>query len=203
MTNKEKYKKAFSTLHASDKNFLEVDFMEKNKKAYRMKKTLAACAAVSVIFGSMTAAYAADLGGIQEKLTIWLHGEQTQVNVNGDGSGNYTYTYTDEDGNTREMGAGGVAFDENGNEIPLPAEDVLTTTNHEVDVDKDGRIWLYYYDQKIDITDQFEQDGICRVAVTHAQETAYFTIQGNGDGGYAYKMTTEQPDDAERFSLIK
>lgn len=38
MTNKEKYQKAFSTLHASDNISLEVEIMEKNKKLYRMKK---------------------------------------------------------------------------------------------------------------------------------------------------------------------
>ncbi len=32
MTNKERYKKAFSTLHASEKNSLEAESMEKMKK---------------------------------------------------------------------------------------------------------------------------------------------------------------------------
>ena len=37
-----------------------------------MKKTMAACAAVAIVLGSMTVAYAADLGGIQQKITGWL-----------------------------------------------------------------------------------------------------------------------------------
>ena len=72
MTNKEKYQKAFSTLHASDNISLEVEIMEKNKKLYRMKKAAAACAAVAVVFGSMTVAYASDLGGIRQKITAWF-----------------------------------------------------------------------------------------------------------------------------------
>ena len=43
MTNKERYKKAFQTLHASEQISLEVKIMEESKKIYRMKKVAAAC----------------------------------------------------------------------------------------------------------------------------------------------------------------
>ena len=59
MTNKEKYKQAFSVLHASGNDSLEGMEMEKKKSAYLMKKTMAACAAVAIVLGSMTVAYAA------------------------------------------------------------------------------------------------------------------------------------------------
>ena len=35
-----------------------------------------------------------------------------------------------------------------------------------VDYKEDGSIWVYYYDQKIDITDQFK-DGVCYVQVSN------------------------------------
>lgn len=78
MTNKERYKQAFSVLHASDDMILEVTDMEKRKRAYT-KKVLAAGAAAAILFGSMTAAYAADVGNIQERLTMWFHGEEVEV----------------------------------------------------------------------------------------------------------------------------
>lgn len=209
MTNKEKYQNAFSTLHASDKIFLEVKTMENRKKTYLVKKTLAACAAVAVIFGSMSAAYAADLGGIREKFTVWLHGEQTEVTIIDKNNGSFSYTYTDEEGNIQERGGGGIAIDENGNETPLPAKEVLNDAfGEEVDIDNNGIIWLYYKDKKINITDLFDEDGICKVAVERDGETAYFTVK-NKDNGYEMmtemttEMTTEKPDDAEQYTLRK
>lgn len=177
--------------------------MENKKKNYLVKKTLAACAAVAVIFGSMSAAYAADLGGIREKFTVWLHGEQTEVTIKDENNGSFTYTYTDEEGNTQERGGGGVAIDENGNETPLSAKEVLNEAfSDEVDIDKDGNVWLYYKDRKINITDLFGEDGICKVAVEKDGEIAYFTVE-NEDNGYSYQMTMQKPDDAEQFTLCE
>lgn len=197
MTNKEKYKKAFSALHASCTISLEEEIMEKKKSSYVMKKMLTAFAAIAIVFGSMTAVYAADLGGIKEKLTLWFHGAQADVNVTDNGGGNYTFTFTDADGESHEMGGGGVAFDKDGNEIPLPADDVFETITNEVD--KDGKIWLYYYDRQIEITNLFDDDGICRVAVKHDGNTAYFAIGRGGD----YSSQIEAPADAERYTLVE
>ena len=96
MTNKERYRKAFSTLHASGTISLEEEHMEKRIRCYRLKRAAAACAAAAVVCGSMTVAYAADLGGIQQKMMAWFHGEQTQINVRRTGENSYSYTYTDE-----------------------------------------------------------------------------------------------------------
>ncbi len=133
MTNKEKYQKAFSTLHASDNISLEVEIMEKNKKLYRMKKVAAACAAVAVVFGSMTVAYASDLGGIRQKITAWFHGEQAQMDVTDNGDGSYSYKYVDDNGQTYEGSGGGVAIDDNGNEIPLTADELMEHVGNEVE----------------------------------------------------------------------
>ena len=46
----------------------------------------------------------------------------------------------------------------------------------EVGYEEDGTVWVYYYDQKIDITDRF-QDGVCYVKVSNGEETLYMTIQ--------------------------
>ena len=46
----------------------------------------------------------------------------------------------------------------------------------------DGTVWVYYYDQKIEITDRFE-DEICYVEVSKDGEILYMTVKYNG--GYA------------------
>lgn len=206
MTDKEKYKKAFSVLHASEKISLEAGIMEERRHAYRMKKALAACAAAAVMFGSMTAAYAADLGGIQQKITTWIHGEQTELDVTDNGGGSYSYSYTDTDGNVREGGGGGVAIDFFGNETPLPAEDVLKDVGNSVETDGDGRVWIYYHDKKAEITGLFGDDGICRAALEDGENTAYFKIDSKDVselGSYGYEMTQVPPADAELYTLAE
>lgn len=209
MTNKEKYKKAFQTLHSSAHLSLEAEMMEKRKHAYQMKKIAAACVATAVVFGSMTVAYAADFGGIQQKITAWFHGKQTQMQVKQteeDGIG-YTYSFTDEDGNIQERSGGGVAIDDNGKETPLSAEEVLAEAGNDVETGADGRVYLYYYDKKVDVTDLFGEDGICRVALEHEGQTIYFKIESGGEGAvpgsYRYESGPTVPEDAENYTFVE
>ncbi len=208
MTNKEKYQKAFSTLHASDNISLEVEIMEKNKKLYRMKKVAAACAAVAVVFGSMTVAYASDLGGIRQKITAWFHGEQAQMDVTDNGDGSYSYKYVDDNGQTYEGSGGGVAIDDNGNEIPLTADELMEHVGNEVEKDQDGNVWIYYYDKKKNITDLFDDDGICKVAFEHEGRMVYFKIQEGDEleglpGNYGYECGMEKPKDVENYTILE
>lgn len=209
MTNKEKYQKAFSALHASDNISLEEEIMEKNRQIYRMKKAAAACAAVVIAFGSITVAYAADLGGIQQKIAAWFHGEQVQMYVTGDGNGSYSYTYTDESGQTHEGSGGGVAIDDSGNESWLSAEEVMEDIGNDVMADEDGNIWLYYYDKKFNITDLFDEEGNCKVALEHEGKTIYFTIDADDQsenavpGSYAFGSSPLVPEDAENYTMLK
>ncbi len=208
MTNKEKYQKAFSTLHVSDNISLEVEIMEKNKKLYRMKKVAAACAAVAVVFGSMTVAYASDLGGIRQKITAWFHGEQAQMDVTDNGDGSYSYKYVDDNGQTYEGSGGGVAIDDNGNEIPLTADELMEHVGNEVEKDQDGNVWIYYYDKKKNITDLFDDDGICKVAFEHEGRMVYFKIQDGDEleglpGNYGYECGMEKPKDAENYTILE
>lgn len=217
MTNKEKYKKAFSTLHASENISLEGELMEKKKQAYIIRKTAAACAAAAIVFGSAATAYAADLGGIQEKISTWFHGEQTEMSVKDNGGGSYTYTFTDQDGRTHEGGAGGVAIDDFGNETPLPAEDVLERAcAEEVDEDEQGNIWLYFYDRKINITDFFDEAGGCKVAVKNSGDTSYegdmiyfdiststYEEDGESHNTYGFQSTPIPPADADSYTVVE
>ena len=78
MTNKEKYKQAFSVLHTSDISEGEVKYMAKLRKQQKMKLAAAAIA-VCVIVGGTGTAYAANVGGIQRTIQLWMHGDQTSA----------------------------------------------------------------------------------------------------------------------------
>lgn len=173
MTNREKYKQAFSVLHVSDDFSLEVDNMKKHRS---FRTVVAVAAACVMIIGSATAAYAADLGGIQRTVQLWIHGDQTEAVMQFDGSGNYTMEYTDSQGNVTEQGGGGVAF-ENGQERPLTAEELVDELNApDVQYEDDGSVWVYWFDQKLEITDKFE-NGVCYIQLESGDETVYMTVK--------------------------
>ena len=200
-TNKENYKQAFSVLHASGSRIMEEENMNEKKRTYIMKKVMAACASAALILGSLTAAYAADVGGIREKITIWFHGERFEAEIIDRGNGTLTASFYDEDGEAKEISGGGAGFDEFGNEIPLSKEEILDGMGigQEVLRDKDGKVWFYINDKKIEITDLFQEDGVCRVAVETDGNMRYYSIEEDGEGEYGWQMTTEKPEDAERY----
>lgn len=65
MTNKERYKQVFSTLHSSGQFTLEVEEMKQIQKKHRKNMAVAAAVACAVVIGAGGTAYAADIGGIQ------------------------------------------------------------------------------------------------------------------------------------------
>lgn len=201
MTDKERYQRAFKALHASDKIYWEADKMMERKNKI-MKKVVAAGAAIVLVSGSMTAAYAADIGGIQQKLTMWFHGEQTEVTAREHGENSYKYTFTDEEGKKQEFVAGGVTIDDSGNEHPISAQEILDDFTDRISASDNGKIYLFYFDkqQKIDITDLFGNEDVCRVAVKDGNKIAYFKIFGVEDG---YEKTFEKPEDAQDYTVIE
>lgn len=183
MSNREKYKQAFSALHASDDFSLEVEKMTRIRKKQLLKNVAAAVAICILLVGAGGTAYAADLGGIQRKIQLWIDGDKTDATLEIQTDGSYTIHYPDSDGNIREQGGGGVAFDADGTERPLTEEEILEHLNEpEVVYEDDGTVWVYYYDQKIEITDKFEDD-ICYVKVSGGDKTIYMTIKYQN--GYA------------------
>lgn len=204
MTNRERYKQAFSTLQSSSQHTWEAEEMALIQKKHRKNIAVAAAIACAVVIGAGGTAYAADLGGIQEKISMWLYGTQTEVNVteNGEnGYGGYTFTYM-QDGETKSIGGGGVSIDEDGNETWLSADEVAAEMSSfaDIDVDEDGKVWIYYYDQQIDITDSFDENGICNLTLTHEDKTVYLEITRDEDGGYSLTQT-ENPtaDSSEKY----
>ena len=156
MTNREKYKQAFSAIHISDDFSLEVKEMITTSKKRKLNKLVACVAACVLIVGSATAAYAVDVGGIQRTIQLWFQGEQTDATIEFDGNGNYEMDYVDEDGNTQHRGGGGVAYDIFGNERPLTEAELMEKMNSPEVYYHDDSVWVYWLNQKIEVTDKFE-----------------------------------------------
>lgn len=183
MTNKEKYKQAFSALHPSDDFCLEVTNMKKTGNRRPLSAVAAAFAACIILAATATTAYAADIGGIQRTIQLWIHGDQTQAAIEFDGSGNYSVEYTDDEGNVQSRGGGGIAYDPFGRERPLTEEELMEQLNDpEVEYQDDGSVWVYWFDQKLEITDKFE-DGVCYVKLDNGEKTLYMTVKYQN--GYA------------------
>ncbi|WOO36799.1 hypothetical protein R2R35_23915 [Anaerocolumna sp. AGMB13020] len=197
MTNKEKYKQAFSAIHASDNFSLEVEKMERTTKQHKFKTMIASVAACVMIAGCATVAYAADVGGIQRTIQLWIHGDQTKATIQFDGNGSYSMDYTDNEGNVKHQGGGGVAIAPDGTETPASEEELLEQlTAPDVEYEDDGSVWVYWLDQKVDITDMFE-NGVCYVKLESNKETLYMTIKhqnGFATSPYRYLSPSEFDD---------
>lgn len=181
MTNKEKYQRAFSVLHASDR-LMEVKAMEKTKRS-KMPKVFAVCAAVVFIMGMATVAYAADIGGIKTTIQFWVHGApvNAELSISQDEITHYTITYEDSDGETHEQHGGGIAFEPDGTQRELTEEEVMANLEGpDVFFEDDGSVWVYYKNQQIDITNEFNEDGMFYLQLDGDNETWYVTAQSDG-----------------------
>lgn len=147
-----------------------------SKKKRHIHRYVAAAIAAFVIIGTGGAVYAMDIGGIQRIIQVWVHGDQTNAVFTIE-DGSYTLEYEDSNGDTVSQSGGGVAFDSDGTERPLTEEELLEELNApEVEYKDDGSVWVYYLDQKLDITDKFEND-FCYVKLDSGGQTLYITIK--------------------------
>lgn len=179
MTNKERYQRTFSKFHASEDCIREVKLMKRTNR-FHLSKLTALCAAVVMILALASVAYAADAGGIQRSVQIWLYGDQTDAVLVVE-NGHYTLTYEDENGEPHQQSGGGVAFDRFGRERPATEEELLREINSpDVKYLEDGSVWVYYYGQKIEITDKFDEKGVCYVQLENGGNTLYMTIKYKG-----------------------
>ena len=187
MTEKERFQRAFAPLHASPDTMTEVMKMTERKTkrpALHRAATIGLAAALVLALGSV--AYASDLGGIQ----LWLNGEMTDATLTVN-EGSYTLRYPDKDGTEHERGGGGIAIEDDGTERALTEEEMLEHLNApEVVYEDDGTVMLYYRGQSLDITDRFDEDGLCHVLLRDEQDggkTLFVTIHYND--GYSYNST--------------
>lgn len=181
MTDKERYKRTFTRLRTSRLEFTEEMMMNKTK-IVPVRRLVSLCAAALMIAAMASVAYAADIGGIRRTVQIWIRGEQTNAVMDVQ-DGHYNLSYEDENGESQMMGGGGVAMDAFGRERPLTDEELLEELNNpQVEKLEDGSVWVYYRDQKMEITDKFV-DGVCYVELKDGEKTLYLTV--DSEGGYS------------------
>ena len=191
MTNHEKYKKAFSVLKTSESSFREVENMARLQKRTKMK-TAAAVIAGCIILGGTGTAYAANVGGIQRTIQLWIHGDQTTATFDVSDDGTYTIKYPDENGEVHESSGGGVAMEADGTERPLTAEELMSEIDSpDVEYEDDGTVWVYYHNQSIDITDKFNEKGICYVKIADGDQTLYLTVKYQNGFSYSNEKYVE------------
>ena len=188
MTEKEQFQRAFAPLHASPDTLTEVMKMTEQKhgkRALRRAATLGLAAALVLALGSV--AYASDLGGIQRTVQLWFKGDQTDAVITVD-SGYYTLNYTDQDGTEHEMGGGGVAIEDDSTERPMTENEIFEQLSEpEVIYEDDGTVMLYCRGQSLDITDRFDESGLCHVLLRDEEDgekTLFITAKYQE--GYSY-----------------
>lgn len=184
---KKQYKRAFGTLHTSEdfaerlnarlqanENAEVITMFDKKQKRKMSKAAIAASMAVVIAVSGFGVAYAADAGGIRTTLTVWMHGEQKEVDFTETSPG--SYEYTDDEG--REHGGGGVAYDMFGRERPLTAEEMAEeiSSNIELELHDDGTIWFYQKDIAEDVTDAVKacDDGTLHIKVRDGAVGYYY-----------------------------
>lgn len=181
MTNKEKYQQAFSALQPSRDIRLE----EATMKAYKKRQTKRVVALVAVICLLVCVggggAYAANIGGIQRTIQLWIHGDQTTATLDINDDGSYTVHYPDENGDMQTAGGGGVAFDMFGNERALTEEEIMDQLDSpDIEYYDDGSIWLFYRDMAKDITDSFDDEDMCYVKIEDEEGDLFVTAKKYG-----------------------
>ena len=144
MTNREKFKRTFSVIRTSDR-LMEVKAMENTKRVY-IRRFVPVAAALILVLGMATAAYATDVGGIQRIVQIWIHGEQTNATME-IGDGQYSMTYKDENGKIQEQSGGGVAFEADGTERPMTEEELMEDIDCPEVMYEGSKVKVYYHDQ--------------------------------------------------------
>ena len=154
--------------------------MDNHKKTIHFRKITGLILAACLVFTLAVTAYAADIGGIRRIIQIWLYGDQTTAVLDVQGG---QYTLTDEEGSFIK-GGGGVAFEPDGSERPLTEEEILQHLDQpDLQHKEDGTVWVYYHGQKIEITDRFDENGICYLELRDGETVLYATIEK--DGGMA------------------
>lgn len=192
MTNKERYKQAFSALHPSNPIKLEERPMKKNHTHLILRPVAAVLTTVILLFGCAGVAYAADVGGIRTTIQSWFRGKEASFDVVEKKPGEYEFQIQ-QDGQTHIMGGGGVEYDQFGNEKPLSAEDVAQTLSEMICQKDDGSIWLYYKNYAIDISKYMTEDG-CKLLLNDNGEKQYYDISAVENGGCGYSRSPNEPD---------
>jgi len=196
MTNKENYQRTFSVLHASD-CLMEVKTMSKRRLRYSPKLASALAAAVLMLSLSV-AAYATDFAGIRTAIQLWRRGEQTDAVLELTENG-YEVNFEGEDDQPHKIHGFVVKEGYYGEERPMTEEEIIEHLKMpDVEYRDDGSVWVYYEDQKVEITDQFDENNVCYISLKGSDRRIYLTIRYKD--GYAYSEAKFPNADSFRTS---
>ena len=183
MSNKENYQRSFSVLHASEDCLMEVKMMSKRRLRYSPKMVSVLIAAVMVLSLSI-AAYATDFAGIRTAIQFWRHGEQTDAVLELTENG-YEVKFEGEDGKPYKKFNFTVKDGYYGEERPMTEEEIMEHLKMpDVEYKDDGSVWVYFEDQKVEITDQFDENNVCNISLKGSDRRIYLTIRYKD--GYDY-----------------
>ena len=178
MTNKEKYKRAFSALHASENISLEVDKDMKNKRVFN-KKIMAVCTCCLAMFGVGATVYAHNYQ-IINKIFGWGNNlEITQeVDENGETS-SISILHTDNLTEPVKIDDGKIYFVVNDEKIDITDKISETTAFEDEYTDDEGNthIWLVGLN-----SDNIEDYGYAEYIKN---------IDGDWTGGYSARVNIE------------
>ena len=82
-----------------------------------------------------------------------------------------------------------MAIDIFGRERPLTDEELMEELRENIDVlyEEDGTVWVYYQNQSLEITDLFDENGVCYVQLQGDEQIVYLTVRYQD--GYAWSTT--------------
>ena len=185
MTNHDRIKRAFDAL-SPKRAFIP-------RPAPSPRPRLAAALCAGALLAGMTAAYAADVGGIQEKLTVWILGRPVEAVMERMDGG---YALMDDSGQIVMTGSG-VVIEPNGVQRPMKAGEMAEFFQDSTGVveKEDGSIWFYWQDNEVDITHLFSDRGTARVDIPGRRLIRRFTVHREADGTYSVGMTWAEPGD--------
>ena len=189
MMNRDRIKRAFDALQPSHEFYAE-EIMNSRRKNYR---TLIAVCAAAVVLAFAATAYAADLGGVRRIITVWFRGEAQSVAMEMVEPGHYELR----DSSGKLVGEGGsVAFEDDGSERPLTMDELQENLQFSAEAvrDENGRVWIYFQDQKVDITDRFEGN-TARIQLRDGGNSVSLVIRDEGDGAYSVGMNAPESGD--------
>ena len=157
----------------------EKETITMKKKHRTIPRLTATAAAIALIFTLGITAYAADIGSIQRTIQIWLYGNQTDAILDIQAG---QYDLKDDAGDTIIIG-GGIAIDPDGSERPLTEDEIIShLDNPDVQYREDGTVWVFYHEQKIEVTDLFDADDICYLELKDGEDVLYYVTVTRGNG---------------------
>ena len=190
--NKENYKRAFP--HVQPSRVITMEDLEMNRKSYvrgRILTVIGSIAGTVILTGGVC--YAANVGGIQDTVKLWLYGNQVEAIVDKDEDGMYLVTYEDDNGQHQFHG-GGAVLDEDGTWRPYTEEEYAELISTQIDVrphiDSDGRIMLYAKDVELDITDMFN---VCETSMEVDGKTIWVRVEMDAEGCFDIRTSEAGP----------